>query len=161
MELNDLARLCRFRVGDFEESLREVLVIFSCEEFHCESNVWQFKLLSFTFRPVWMAFDLFLFDDFVEHENCLWLLLPNHEPEVTDSMFEWTLAEDILSLSAFKLHKVGIDVIQVLSLKQDSRMVVWIYVSVSKQDFYFTFPREIRQALTCLIACFEFSSIRW
>lgn len=71
MKLNDLARLRRLHVGDFEESLREVLVVFGREKLHRQPDIMQLELLAFALRPIWMALDLFLLDDFVEHEDGL------------------------------------------------------------------------------------------
>lgn len=70
MKLNDLSRFCRFGVGDAEKSFREVLVIFRCEEFDGQPDIMKLEFLSFSLGPIWMALDLSLFDEFVEHEDC-------------------------------------------------------------------------------------------
>lgn len=70
MKLNDLSRFGRLEVSDAEEPLREVLVVLRCQEFNRKSDVVKLELLSFCSRPIRVTFDLFLFDDLVEHEDC-------------------------------------------------------------------------------------------
>jgi hypothetical protein len=48
-------------------------------------------------------------------------------------MFEGALAQDILPLGSIKLHQVGIDVVDVLTLEANPRVVVRIHVSVSAE----------------------------
>lgn len=69
VELNDLPRLGRLHVRDPEQSLREVLVVLGSNKLHREANVVKFQLIARALGPIRMTFDLFLFDDFVEHEN--------------------------------------------------------------------------------------------
>lgn len=133
MELNNFSRFIRLLISDAEQALRKVLVIFGGEKFHRQADIMQVHSLSFRFRPIWMAFDLFLFHELVEHENCFWFLLPNHQPEMTDGLFERSLTQDVLSLGAVELHKVCVYVVgvNVLPGQHDSRVIVGIHISVS------------------------------
>lgn len=70
VELNDLPRLGRLHIGDAEQALREVLVVLGGEELHRQADVAQLHPLALRLRPIWMAFDLFLLHNLVEHENC-------------------------------------------------------------------------------------------
>lgn len=59
------------------------------------------------------------------------MLLPHHQPEVADGVFEGALAQNVLPLGAVQLHQIGIDVVDVLALEADPRVVVGVHVSVS------------------------------
>lgn len=52
---------------------------------------------------------------------------------MTDGLFEGSLTQDVLSLGAVELHKVGVYVVgvNVLSGQHDSRVVVGIHITVS------------------------------
>lgn len=60
------------------------------------------------------------------------MLLPHHEPEVTDSVLERSLAQNVVALCSLQFDEIGIDVIgvDVLPLEDDPRVVVRIHIPV-------------------------------